>query len=344
MLGTQLLYKFERPQYADVLANHPDTSMSQIYGAPHLLRLFGKYPTACIWQCESTGVMHTCTFTLPNTLLRVKWTNICYERSNKQTRVEMKVNPNSETNSHSWRWRICFYSIFMRTWTDRVCWTKHHCRLCWCNKVNNSHSCVKSSFQLTKLNTQHALVDEIVEWFHPPQKSLRKTSVAKISTRPPVVLSIWTQHCPARSLQLAFCLVAGEHLNAADHALLKRLPQIIFWCIHCSINTSADPEQFRWAHTLSFSVDVLQVTKTYDNSGAKWHNTSRSQGLAFLASRGRCSAAPADKVVSICPSPGLISTIWISSLKHKKVLVKDDPTCFCCAPYNNTGTQETGGK
>lgn len=40
MLGSQLLYKFERLQYAEILEAHKDKQMAELYGVEHLLRLF----------------------------------------------------------------------------------------------------------------------------------------------------------------------------------------------------------------------------------------------------------------------------------------------------------------
>jgi len=42
VLGSQLLYKFERVQYADVLKEHPGQLMSQLYSPVHLLRLLTR--------------------------------------------------------------------------------------------------------------------------------------------------------------------------------------------------------------------------------------------------------------------------------------------------------------
>lgn len=40
LLGTQLLYKFERPQYGDIIEKHPNRTVSHLYGAPHFIRFF----------------------------------------------------------------------------------------------------------------------------------------------------------------------------------------------------------------------------------------------------------------------------------------------------------------
>lgn len=43
-LGTILLYRYERVQYEEYVDAHPDATMSSVYGAEHLLRLFVKLP------------------------------------------------------------------------------------------------------------------------------------------------------------------------------------------------------------------------------------------------------------------------------------------------------------
>ncbi|XP_031800457.1 uncharacterized protein LOC116420248 [Sarcophilus harrisii] len=50
LLTTQLLYDFERPQYAELVISYPSSQMCQLYGGVHLLRLF-----------QQLGPMLTCT-------------------------------------------------------------------------------------------------------------------------------------------------------------------------------------------------------------------------------------------------------------------------------------------
>ncbi|KAJ1515806.1 Esa1p-associated factor [Coelomomyces lativittatus] len=44
-LGTMLLYRFERQQYLDMSRKFENTSLCEIYGGEHLLRLFVRLPT-----------------------------------------------------------------------------------------------------------------------------------------------------------------------------------------------------------------------------------------------------------------------------------------------------------
>ena len=54
MLGSHLLYKFERPQYGDILTKYPNLSASQIYGAFHFIRFFVKFDSILSSQSHLT--------------------------------------------------------------------------------------------------------------------------------------------------------------------------------------------------------------------------------------------------------------------------------------------------
>lgn len=51
MLGSHLLYKFERTQYSDLLKEHPGKPLCEIYGCEHFLRLFVKLSTFLSYSC-----------------------------------------------------------------------------------------------------------------------------------------------------------------------------------------------------------------------------------------------------------------------------------------------------
>lgn len=59
LLGGQLLYKFERHQYADVLDQYPGEPMSKLYGSFHLLRLFVRLGTLLTYNSLDEATLST---------------------------------------------------------------------------------------------------------------------------------------------------------------------------------------------------------------------------------------------------------------------------------------------
>ncbi len=59
LLGGQLLYKFERHQYAEILDQYPGEQMSKLYGSFHLLRLFVRLGTLLTYNSLDEATLST---------------------------------------------------------------------------------------------------------------------------------------------------------------------------------------------------------------------------------------------------------------------------------------------
>ncbi|KAI8878313.1 MRG-domain-containing protein [Backusella circina FSU 941] len=58
-LGTLLLYRFERHQYANIRRQYPDKELVELYGAEHLLRLFVQIPSLIAHTNMDSEAVHT---------------------------------------------------------------------------------------------------------------------------------------------------------------------------------------------------------------------------------------------------------------------------------------------
>lgn len=63
-LGTLLLYRLERVQYREVLESEKNVQLADVYGAEHLLRLFGMSTEQCVYWTPHSGPAQRTVFSL----------------------------------------------------------------------------------------------------------------------------------------------------------------------------------------------------------------------------------------------------------------------------------------
>lgn len=90
LLGGQLLYKFERHQYADILDQYPGEPMSKLYGSFHLLRLFVRLGTLLTYNSLDEATLSSMMDHVHDFL------NYLVENSGKLFSMQHFINVNSE--------------------------------------------------------------------------------------------------------------------------------------------------------------------------------------------------------------------------------------------------------